>query len=167
MGSAKNVGHCRRTSSTGRHSLGGRLDAVRPGWIAARTGDLDKFIELELLETRIWSPEVFSSRQARYRKMPLPETMPAFENLVVDDAGWLWAELFRFDKEVPPTWLVFDQAGRGRGSVRMPEGLRVHQIGLDFVLGTWRDRDKVMYVRRHALKRTEGGVAPLRRTPSH
>lgn len=48
-------------------------------------------------------------------------------------------------------WLVFDPHGEGVGSVDMPPELHLWQIGQDFVLGVWRDENRVEYVRRHAL----------------
>ena len=87
--------------------------------------------------------------------------MPTFEALLVDDLGWLWAKLHRFDVEGPPNWLVFDRDGRGHGGVETPEGLEVRQTGPDFVLGVWRDENDVEFVRRHELR----GRPPASRTP--
>lgn len=94
---------------------------------------------------------VFDNLRRRYEKMPLPKIMPVFARLLVDEAGWLWAELYRFDVGQPVRWLVFGPNGEGLGSVDMPPDLEVWQIGHDFVLGVWRDELEVEYVRRHAL----------------
>ena len=83
--------------------------------------------------------------------MPLPKIIPVFSRLLVDDVGWLWAELYRFDVRQPLRWLVFGPNGEGLGSVDMPPGLQVWQIGPDFVLGVWEDENEVEYVRRHVL----------------
>ena len=48
-------------------------------------------------------------------------------------------------------WLVFGPNGEGLGSVDMPPGLDVWQIGQGFVLGVWQDEFGVDYVRRHAV----------------
>ena len=98
--------------------------------------------------TREWISEV---RRRRHLGMPLPEIMPVFSRLLIDDAGWLWAELYRFDVLAPVRWLVFSPNGEGVGSVDMPPDLHLWQIGQDFVLGVWRDELRVEYVRRHAL----------------
>ena len=91
------------------------------------------------------------SYERRFKDMPLPEFIPVFSRLLVDDVGWLWAELYRYEVGTPERWLVFGPNGEGHGSVDMPPGLRVWQIGRDFVLGVWRGERDVEYVRRHPL----------------
>ena len=49
------------------------------------------------------------------------------------------------------TWDVFDPTGRWLGPVRMPTGLRITDIGSDYVLGVWRDADDVEHVRMYEL----------------
>lgn len=88
-----------------------------------------------------------------YMQMPLPEIMPAFQSLLVDDLGWLWAELYRPVETDQPEWMVFDPEGRAHGILKTPKGLRIYHIGRDFVLGSWRDELDVDHVRRHRLRR--------------
>ena len=86
--------------------------------------------------------------------MPLPDSMAAFESVQVDDLGWIWAQVFGWDIRAPTTWMVFDPEGRAQGTVRLPAGLEVHEIGEDYVLGRWLDRASgVEYVRWHRLDR--------------
>ena len=87
-----------------------------------------------------------------YRQNLQARIMPVFSRLMVDETGWLWAELYRFDVRAPVRWLVFAPNGEGHGSVDMPPDLEVWQIGRDFVLGVWQDEHEVEYVRRHALR---------------
>lgn len=123
--------------------------------------DLDRLVEFELDPFDMpdtTRARITDSRTRRYQKMPFPEIMPVFSRLLVDEVGWLWAELYRFDVHQPVRWLVFSPNGEGRGSVDMPPDLDLWQIGLDFVLGVWRDEHEVEYVRRHALiGRSDGG----------
>jgi hypothetical protein len=91
-----------------------------------------------------------------YLQMPRPSIMPAFDALLVDDTGWLWARTFRPDEQERALWLVFDPNGRAQGSVRMPRALEVHQIGSDFVIGTRRDEFDVEHVQRFRLRRLMG-----------
>ena len=119
------------------------------------TNDLEKLVEFgldpyEMADTT--RERIFEVRMRLYRDMPLPEIMPVFSRLLVDAAGWLWAELYRYDVRAPVRWLVFGANGEGLGSVDMPPDLEVLQIGRDFVLGVWRDELEVTYVRRHAIR---------------
>jgi len=122
---------------------------------------LDKYTEFRI--SRRIVPNEYSARPAEYRRiafardrrrydeMPIPRTIPVFSRLLADDVGWVWAELYRYDVGQPVRWLVFGPDGEGLGSVDIPPGLEVWQIGRDFVLGVWRDELEVEYVRRHAL----------------
>ena len=83
--------------------------------------------------------------------MQVPERLPAFERLLVDDGGSLWVQRTPWPGAVPPEWDVFDAEGQMRGSVTMPAGFRATHIGGDFVLGVWTDDDGVEYVRTYGL----------------
>jgi hypothetical protein len=88
-----------------------------------------------------------------YAMMGLPEVLPAFRTLRVDPLGWYWAELYPVGDDDASEWLVFDSEGRARGTVELPRGLEVHDIGEDYVLGRRIDELGVEYVRRHSLDR--------------
>ncbi len=103
--------------------------------------------------------------------IPEPDSLPVFDALMVDDVGWLWAEVYGWNPSAPKEWIVFDPKGRARGSVRTPPGLELGQtlggvelgeIGRDFILGLWRDSYRVEHVRRYALRRAG---SPLSETP--
>jgi hypothetical protein len=88
--------------------------------------------------------------------IPIPDMMPTFESLLVDDEGWLWAKVYEWDPTQPSAWVVFDPSGRARGSIETPAGLRVHQIDSDFILGVWTDELDVEHVRRYRIDRRAG-----------
>ena len=118
------------------------------------TEDLDMYTAFQIDRRNVpeyYRKTAFGDDRRRYADMPLPEIMPVFSRLLVDEIGWLWAELYRYDVRAPLRWLVFGPTGEGLGSVDMPADLEVLQIGRDFVLGVWRDELEVKYVRRHAL----------------
>lgn len=83
----------------------------------------------------------------------VPERLPAFERLMVDDGGSLWVQRMPWPGAVPAEWDVFDGEGRMIGTVTMPAGFRATHIGSDFVLGVWTDEDDVEYVRMYRLAR--------------
>ena len=122
--------------------------------LAPSSDDLVKLVELGLDPYAMpdtTRERITKVRLRRYGRVPLPKLMPVFSRLLVDEAGWLWAELFRLDVRQPMRWLIFGPNGEGLGSVDMPANLEIWQIGGDFVLGVWEDEFGVEYVRRHAL----------------
>jgi hypothetical protein len=71
--------------------------------------------------------------------LPIPEYLPAYQSLLVDDEGYLWVEGYRLPWENRLSWGVFDPDGRWLGTVETPIGLRPYQIGAAFLLGRHRD----------------------------
>jgi hypothetical protein len=86
--------------------------------------------------------------------MPLPETMPAYRQFLVDDEGNLWVAEYKRRGE-QPSWAVFDPEGQFLGNVDTPADGRVSHIGSDFVLGIWDDEMDVQQVRMYRLVKEE------------
>jgi hypothetical protein len=89
-----------------------------------------------------------------FSDLPFPGTKPAFQTFVVDRLGFLWSQERDNGATEFTEWLVFQPDGRLRGSVGLPRGLRVTDIGLDYVVGIWSDSLGVEHVRVHSLDRT-------------
>lgn len=92
-------------------------------------------------------PEVF---QDWHGNLPLPETLPVHGDCIVDQEGNLWVAEYSLDDQ-PTGWSVFDPGGHFLGGVALPDGVRVTQIGPDFVVGVWRDALDVEQVRVYRL----------------
>lgn len=88
-----------------------------------------------------------------FGKMPIPDELPAFQSIQVDELGWIWTEVFQGDPTQPKEWVVFDPDGWAQGTMQTPPGLRVDQIGVDYILGVTTDDLGVEYVRMHRLTR--------------
>jgi hypothetical protein len=86
-----------------------------------------------------------------YREMPLPETMPAYANVVLDDPGNIWVLEYNRPGDDRPRWTVFDPDGQLLGTVEFPTGFTPEHIGEDFVLGQWQDEFDVEYVQLYEL----------------
>jgi hypothetical protein len=72
-----------------------------------------------------------------------------------DAFGVLWVrEPEHPGSEGPEQWIVFDTDGSLLGTVGMPRGFQVFQIGPDFVLGRARDDLDVEYIRLYELIRS-------------
>lgn len=85
--------------------------------------------------------------------MPVPETMPAYGQVRVDDVGHIWVEEYRAPGDAESSWVVFDEQGALRARVGLPDRFDPIQIGEDFVLGVWRDPFDVEHLRLHRLSR--------------
>lgn len=91
--------------------------------------------------------------QQAYSNVPIPDSMPAFEALLVDDVGMIWASRYHWDPTGPRHWTVFNEEGRAMGSVTTPPQLEIHQIGFDFILGVSRDSLGVERIERYSMGR--------------
>ncbi|MEX0893682.1 MAG: hypothetical protein WEB88_16065 [Gemmatimonadota bacterium] len=120
------------------------------------------------------TPEHVEALKARYRAgpggdearvetlfgdFPLPDTLPAFEALHVDDRGRVWLSRFRLHDEGPTRWVVFDPAGELLGRAETPWPFEVHHIGQGHVIGVRWDEFDVSYVARYALEELIQGAA--------
>ena len=94
----------------------------------------------------------------RYESVPVAEHLPAFESVRSDAVSHIWVAEYEFSEEERPPrlWTVFNPEGQVLGYVETPEGLWVHEIGEDYVLGTTFDELDVEHVQLWALARSEG-----------
>ncbi len=118
---------------------------------AVTAADIDRFIETEVAD--IEDANDRRDRRELYQEMDIPETMPAYGDLKLDDLGNLWVADYDPDPDADLRWTVFDPDGRMLGQVVLPSGLDIKQIGDDFVLAVWRDEFDVEHVRLYELSR--------------
>ena len=95
----------------------------------------------------------------------LPDTFPAFSDLLVDHDGNIWVREYlpqRLARITRPRWFVFDPEGRLRWSLRSAPGMQrtfrpstsmSPQIGTDRVLASERDADGVESVAIYRLNK--------------
>ena len=106
-----------------------------------------------LLASRGGGAQHMMRRSFENRPAP-PRTMPAFApEIRVDLHGCLWVREYTRPGSRRVTWSVFSEEGVLLGAVDTPIGLRILDIGSDYVLGVVRDNDDVEYVRVHELIR--------------
>jgi hypothetical protein len=88
-----------------------------------------------------------------------PETRAAYSAMKVDPTGAVWLMTGRhFPLGGPsPEWTVFSHEGVLLGSVGLPERFEPLDIGIDHVLGVWRDEMDVEFVRLYSIQRGPGG----------
>jgi hypothetical protein len=83
--------------------------------------------------------------------MPFPEQFPAHGSLVVDAEGNPWVAKYRRPGDEQPRWTVFDSSGRMLSVIETPDRFTIHQVGRDFVLGSWTDELDIEHVRLYEL----------------
>ena len=107
---------------------------------------IDDLVELGQGSEAVW-------RQWR-DDIEVPAFEPAFDQLLADGDGNLWAQRFTADllTREPPTWDVFDSAGAWLGVVATPGGMVVTAIRDGLVAGVYRDELGVEYVSVHRLE---------------
>ncbi len=107
---------------------------------------------------RYWD-EAFDGASERQRSalrrmrenMPFPAAFPAFDQLLRDDRGRLWARRYRTPDDSHDEWLIFDD-GRWIGRLGTPVGYRVMDVTADRLAGVWQDDLGVEYVRVYAFR---------------
>lgn len=88
------------------------------------------------------------------RETEFPASLPPYSEILMDSDGYLWVRDYRIPGTVgPEVWSVFGRDGRVAASVETPDGLRVEQIGRDFVLGIWTNELDVPTIRIYELVR--------------
>lgn len=85
--------------------------------------------------------------------LPRVPTLPVFSGLIVTDTGDLWVREYlpTWVSEGSVEWTIFDREGRMKGSVLVPRGVRVLQVGSDFILGLIEDDLEVEKVRLYGI----------------
>ena len=107
----------------------------------------------EILEEYVASapPERRSGLRASMEAQPVPERLPAYGPVASDPRGNLW--LGEWARGPSGHWTVLGADGGWLGDVTLPEGLIVHQVGADWILGVETDEVDVEYVVLYNLRK--------------
>jgi hypothetical protein len=122
-----------------------------------RRTDVDLAVTPELRS--LWRDEEIAraedpdEHRERVAQAIFPEMRAPFEEMRIDDSGYLWLRDPPVPgAEAPVTWQVFEPDGRHLGGVAMPDGFSLRQVGEDFVLGVYTDDFDVPYIHRYRLE---------------
>ena len=116
--------------------------------------EVDEALEAALERAGLTGQRLDMARRG-YGSMPVVEQYPAFRKLLTDPLDHLWvreATLPGMDRPAP-LWTVFDPEGRALGFIETPDGLTIHEIGADYLLGRATDEMGVESVQVWALER--------------
>lgn len=101
------------------------------GAVTSSLTDSMKRLRLALQPTE----EAREYAQAAFDELPVPETVPPFTYMLVDDEDRLWVSDFAWYGRTPREWTVFDAAGTVAARVHVPEQVRLLDVQSDRVLG--------------------------------
>ena len=134
-----------------------------------QTGVLERIIRLEkelepvtgdqvtaLLEEELRDLEDNDlARQYRrsYEDAPVPDFHPAYGSIFADKLGYLWVEETQLSNDQPHLFSVFNPEGRLSGSLVLPTGFLIQEIGEDYILGRSTDDLGIQYLRMYSLTR--------------
>ena len=90
--------------------------------------------------------------KAQMADVPMPERLPPYRGVFADPLGLLWVVVT--ESGDPETRLLaFDQTGRLKAEAVVPNGMRVFEVGRDYILGAREDADGEQHVQVWRLRR--------------
>ncbi len=119
--------------------------------VAITASDLDGYADPASPHTGI--AEELEAMRRRFTPLPLPESFPAYARFLVDATEHLWVEHFPRPDDTRHLWSVFEPGGAWLGEVEVPPTFDITEIGVDYVLGVFRDQLDEQSVRKYGLRR--------------
>jgi hypothetical protein len=113
--------------------------------LAVTAADL-RMVQDSLLESTSGPARRMTAMSFANRPSP-PTTMPAYApDIHVDADQSLWVREYSRPGDPQVMWSVFSEEGVLLASAHTPAGVRILDIGTDYVLGLWQDENDVEYV---------------------
>ena len=83
----------------------------------------------------------------------MPDSLPSFTDLKMDPLGNTWVALPDTAASGAAAWDVLDPQGAYLTTVEVPRGLRVMQVGADFLVGIAQDENDIEHVEVYRLRK--------------
>jgi len=83
--------------------------------------------------------------------IPMREYLPPYRAIEVDAGGNIWVQEYTLGPDAANIWSVFDPLGRWLGTLTLPSGIELLEIGADYLLAKETDELDVEYVRVYEL----------------
>jgi hypothetical protein len=136
------------------HSTDGQLREVFriPGVDLRLTREeIQKFLDANLRQAG--TDQERQTMLVQLGNVPFPERKAAHAELKIDREGNLWLSEVQPRPLLAREWTVLSREGHFLGTVRIPDGFRVLDIGSERVLGVWTDDFDVPYVQVYGLRK--------------
>jgi len=88
---------------------------------------------------------------AHLEAMDIPPTKPAYERLLIDRDGNVWAGNYTLYHDAARDWHVISSRGELLGTVTMPDRFRLLDVRDAEALGVWEDESDVQYIHIYPL----------------
>lgn len=108
-----------------------------------------KAIELETARVQFVKDMI----EGRYNPKFLPAKMPMFSAAFAGANGEIWLQLYEISPTKDASFVIVGPNGKSVATATLPSGLRVQQLGQDFVIATKTDSSGLQSVVEYALKR--------------
>ncbi len=132
---------------------GKRVNVIRVGAPRHRfTSAEHRKIRDSLIRVATRSPRTSPAWIEAVTDLRLPAILPAFKELIGDATGLIWVREHGWPVD-HNRWTVYNVSGVPVARAQLPAGLRVTEIGRDYVLGVHHDEDDVETVQMHSLLR--------------
>jgi hypothetical protein len=136
-------------SATGQH-----VRSVRAPEVDLRlTPEIESAYREFIRERMADAPPEQRAAERTIPEMELPQTVPAYSSLLVDDEANVWLGEYRYDYTPARRFLVFDRNGHFLTGVTVPPEFRALTIARDHVWGRATDDLGVEYVVGYAVQR--------------
>lgn len=128
---------------------------------------LETAVRLQLDEAEGAPPARLQAMRAFFTSMVAMDSLPAYDDVVVDRGGRIWANHLAPPGDVPDDaypeiashetsdWTVFDLDGRWLGTMALPHDFDLHDAGPDWVLGVREDETGALFVERYPILRPQ------------
>lgn len=115
----------------------------------------DAFVKWQLarFEQPRYPPSVKERARREMDRNEHAEQLPAFARMLSDPLGNIWLQEYPFAGMRDPRWQVVRPDGRWLGAVAFPGAFEPYEIGMEYILGVWRDDLGVEHVRQYRLRR--------------
>lgn len=90
---------------------------------------------------------------AKYSAERIPKDLPFFDGIIPGPRGEAWVREFPAPPGAPSRYFIIGPDGDPRASLIVPHGVRLTDVGDDYVIGMHRDDDGIETVRMYALMR--------------
>ena len=85
--------------------------------------------------------------------VPIPERLPFFSGLLVDEEGQTWVRDPKLLRSDSPPWQIYDRTGAHVARLQLPAGFVPMWSDGIVVVGVWKDDLEVEYIRAYTIER--------------